>query len=171
MLDIGWPELVVILVVALIVIGPKDLPRVLHTVGKWVRKARALSREFQNSIDDMVREADLEDVRKQAQQLRQMNLKNELEKTIDPTGALKNAFDPSAPSSSQPTSAKPVGTGRPDDVPSETASGDGPLPPEGATADRTAKAIGAAPPGGMDPDHRSDPPVPDDAQAATGKRA
>jgi len=92
MLDIGWPELVVILIVALVVIGPKDLPRALHTVGKWVRKARLLAREFQSSVDDMVRQAELEDLRKQVNQLRRTDLSAEIEKTVDPHGAVREAL-------------------------------------------------------------------------------
>src|SRR6185437_1492951 len=49
--DIGWPELLLIGAVALVVIGPKDLPRALRIAGYWVRRARSMSREFQNSVD------------------------------------------------------------------------------------------------------------------------
>jgi len=94
MFDIGWSEIAVIVVVALIVIGPKDLPRVLKTVGIWVRKARMLTRDFQNSVDEMIREADMEDVRRQATELRNLNIAREVEKTIDPSGSLRDAFDP-----------------------------------------------------------------------------
>ena len=94
MLDIGWSEIAVIVVVALIVIGPKDLPKVLKTVGIWVRKARMLTRDFQNSVDEMIRDADLEDVRRQATELRNINIGREVEKTIDPSGSLRDAFDP-----------------------------------------------------------------------------
>jgi sec-independent protein translocase protein TatB len=94
MLDIGWSEIAVIVVVALIVIGPKDLPKVLKTIGIWVRKARMLTRDFQNSVDEMIREADMEDVRRQATELRNFNIGREVEKTIDPSGSLRDAFDP-----------------------------------------------------------------------------
>jgi sec-independent protein translocase protein TatB len=94
MLDIGWSEIAVIVVVALIVIGPKDLPKVLKTIGIWVRRARMLTRDFQNSVDEMIREADLEDVRRQATELRNINIGREVEKTIDPSGSLRDAFDP-----------------------------------------------------------------------------
>src|SRR5437868_13575255 len=57
--DIGWSELLVIGVVALVFIGPKDLPRALRVAGYWFRKARTLSREFQNSVDQMIREAEI----------------------------------------------------------------------------------------------------------------
>ncbi|WP_119678296.1 Sec-independent protein translocase protein TatB [Indioceanicola profundi] len=92
MFDIGWPELFVIAVVALVVIGPKDLPRVLHTVGKWVRKARSLARDFQSSVDDMVREAELDDLRKQMQQARSLNVRDQVEKAIDPKGQLRDSL-------------------------------------------------------------------------------
>jgi sec-independent protein translocase protein TatB len=68
MFDIGWSELAVIAVVALIVIGPKDLPKVLRTAGYWMRKVRAMASEFQTSIEQMAREADLEDLRKQVEE-------------------------------------------------------------------------------------------------------
>ncbi|MQP67804.1 twin-arginine translocase subunit TatB [Niveispirillum sp. SYP-B3756] len=89
MFDIGWSEIAVIAVVALVVIGPKDLPKALHTVGKWVAKARSLAREFQNNVDDMVRQAELDELRKQVEQARSFNLNQELEKAIDPDGKLR----------------------------------------------------------------------------------
>jgi Tat protein translocase TatB subunit len=63
--DIAWPELVLIGVVALVFIGPKDLPRALRVAGYWFGKARTLSREFQNSVDQMIREAELDEMREQ----------------------------------------------------------------------------------------------------------
>lgn len=59
MLDIGFMEIVVIGALALIVVGPKDLPGLLRTVGQFVGKARAMAREFQRTMDDAAREADL----------------------------------------------------------------------------------------------------------------
>lgn len=92
MLDIGWSEIAVIAVVALLVIGPKDLPRALATVGKWVRKARMLAREFQSNVDEMVRQSELEDLRKQVDEARSFNLKTQFEKAVDPDGGLRDAF-------------------------------------------------------------------------------
>lgn len=119
MLDIGWSELLIIAVIALFVIGPKDLPKALRTLGTWVRKARLLAREFQNSVDDMIREAELEDARKQVEELRRLNPRRELEKAIDPSGELRGSLDPAAGPADQP--AKPV-------------------PPPAATADKTVAA-------------------------------
>ncbi len=97
MLDIGWTELLLIAVVTIVVVGPKDLPKVLRTVGYWVRKARSLAGEFQGHIDDMIREAELEDVRKKALELRTGNLSQTVETSIDPDGRLRTAFDMAAP--------------------------------------------------------------------------
>lgn len=65
MFDIGSTELLLIAVVALLVIGPKDLPRVLNTVGKWISKARAMTGHIRSGIETMAREAELEDMEKQ----------------------------------------------------------------------------------------------------------
>ena len=64
MFDIGYSELLVIAIVALVVIGPKDLPRVMRTVGQWVGRARGMARHFRSGIDTMMREAELEEMEK-----------------------------------------------------------------------------------------------------------
>jgi len=92
--DIGWPELMLIGVVALVVIGPKDLPRALKVAGFWVRKARMLSREFQGSIEQMIREAELDDMRQQLKKATEFDLEKEFNKTVDPTGSLAESIRP-----------------------------------------------------------------------------
>ena len=94
LLDIGWPELMLIGVIALVVIGPKDLPRAMRVAGFWIRKARSLSREFQNSVDQMIREAELEDVRKELREATQFDIDHEIHSTIDPTGELHHSISP-----------------------------------------------------------------------------
>ena len=64
MFDIGYTELLVIAIVALVVIGPKDLPRVMRTVGQWVGRARGMARHFRSGIDTMMRETELEEMEK-----------------------------------------------------------------------------------------------------------
>ncbi|MDO8979424.1 MAG: Sec-independent protein translocase protein TatB, partial [Afipia sp.] len=64
MFDIGWSELVVIGVVALIAIGPKELPGVLRTVGQWMGKARRMASEFQGQFNEAMREAEMADLKK-----------------------------------------------------------------------------------------------------------
>jgi sec-independent protein translocase protein TatB len=72
MLDIGWTELLLIGAVALIVVGPKDLPRMMRTLGQYVGKAKAVAREFQRSMDDAAREAELDDLKKIADPLKDL---------------------------------------------------------------------------------------------------
>lgn len=93
MLDIAWSELMLIAVVALVVIGPKDLPKAIYTLGKWVRKARLVARDFQGHLDDMMREAELDELRKEALKVRDTNIQKMVENTVDPKGELKTAFD------------------------------------------------------------------------------
>jgi sec-independent protein translocase protein TatB len=63
-------HIIILLAVALIVVGPKDLPRLMHMVGKWVGKARGLASEFKKSFDDMARETELDELRKEIEGLR-----------------------------------------------------------------------------------------------------
>jgi sec-independent protein translocase protein TatB len=65
MFDIGWSELVVIGVVALIVIGPKELPAVLRAIGHWTTKIRRMAGEFQSQFQEAMREAEMSDLKKQ----------------------------------------------------------------------------------------------------------
>lgn len=64
MFDIGAAELLVIVIVAVLVIGPKDMPRAMRTAGRWIGKVRRVSAHFRTGIDAMVREAELEDMEK-----------------------------------------------------------------------------------------------------------
>ena len=129
MFDIGWSEMAVILMVALIVIGPKDLPRVARTVGKWTGKARGMAREFQRSFDDMAREAELQDIKAEMDKLSRVDVRHRLEETIDPEGELRRSLE------------APVGAD-PDDDPHEGADED-PIhdEPPAATVAATATAL------------------------------
>lgn len=92
MFDIGWQELFIVAILAIIVVGPKDLPRVLKTVMGLVRKGKGMAREFQSGVDEMVREADLDDLKKEAQSLKSMDFAKEMENTIDPTGDISKSI-------------------------------------------------------------------------------
>jgi sec-independent protein translocase protein TatB len=82
--DIGWPEFMVIGIVALVVIGPKDLPAALRVAGYWVRKARSLSREFHSSVEQMMREVELHEVQNELRKATEIDLDHEFNKIIDP---------------------------------------------------------------------------------------
>ena len=64
MFDIGWPELMLVMVVALVVIGPKDLPAAIRTVTTILRKMRGMAADFQSGLDDIVREAGVDEVKR-----------------------------------------------------------------------------------------------------------
>jgi sec-independent protein translocase protein TatB len=76
MFDVGWTELLVIGIVALIVIGPRELPKTLRTVGQMMTKVRRMASEFQGQFNDAIREAELDELRKEAEKL--TNIKNPL---------------------------------------------------------------------------------------------
>ncbi|HYN39219.1 MAG TPA: Sec-independent protein translocase protein TatB [Rhodospirillales bacterium] len=94
MFDIGWAELFVIAVVALIVVGPKDLPKVLRSAARVMQKARGMSREFQNGLAEIAREAEFDDIKRKMQGAARFDLGDELRKSVDPTGKLSADFDP-----------------------------------------------------------------------------
>ena len=70
MFDIAWSELFVIMVVALVVVGPKDLPKLMRTAGQWASRARAMADQFRRSFDEMARHAELDELRNQVNQLK-----------------------------------------------------------------------------------------------------
>ena len=92
--DLSMTELMLIGVVALVVIGPKDLPKALRVAGFWVKKARTLSREFQTSVEQMMREAELDEMRKEFKKASEFNIEKEFHNTIDPTGSLAESLQP-----------------------------------------------------------------------------
>ena len=143
MFDIGWAELMVIGSLALIVVGPRDLPKLLRSLGQYVAQARGMAREFQRSMEDAAREADisqLKGVRDAANDLRSLN-KLPFE-TIRPAPAAKAA--PKAPASGAPTAA-PAAPPAPPVAPPPAQSID--LKPLSDPAPPIATPAGAAPSG------------------------
>jgi sec-independent protein translocase protein TatB len=97
MLDLSWGEIVLIGAVAVIFIGPKELPNAVRTMGKFMGKARTMAREFQNNVDDMIREADLDEVKKQVQSVQNVTtggLSGAIQNAIDPKGEIQKALAP-----------------------------------------------------------------------------
>ncbi len=100
MLDIGGSELLVIALVLILVVGPKDLPRLLRTAGRFMAKMRGMTREFQRSIDDMAREADIADMRKELNSvsdtvsgsISESDVTKKVEESLDSTGILRDAM-------------------------------------------------------------------------------
>jgi sec-independent protein translocase protein TatB len=69
----SWSHILIMLVVALVVVGPKDLPRLMNMAGKWAGKARAMAAEFRRSFDEMARESELAELRKEIDNLKKNN--------------------------------------------------------------------------------------------------
>jgi sec-independent protein translocase protein TatB len=97
MFDIGWSELLLIGIVALIVIGPKDLPKVLRALGTMMSKVRSMASEFQGQFQDAMRDAELADLKKEAEKL-----------ASTATGAIQNPMQSIQNSIEQPTQLQPT---------------------------------------------------------------
>jgi sec-independent protein translocase protein TatB len=96
MFDLGWDEMAVIAVLALIVLGPKELPNALRTMSMVMKNARKLASEFQSGVNDIIREADLEEARKKLNEIQTLNkgqIQDAIQKAVDPTGEVKSAFN------------------------------------------------------------------------------
>lgn len=117
MFDIGWSELLLVGVLALVFVGPKDLPRVMRTAGKYVGKMRAMAREFQQSFEDLARESELEELRKQVAELRNQSMAPlaDLRQSVEAAGeAHKPLPDAEAPAPEAPAEA--LSARLPDDI-------------------------------------------------------
>lgn len=93
MLGFSWPEIGVILMVALVVIGPKDLPAAIRTASAGLRKMRGLASEFQGHVQELMREADLADVGEDLRKLRNFDLGSTIERHVDPEGNIRDTFN------------------------------------------------------------------------------
>ena len=93
MFGFSWSEIIIIAVVALVVVGPKDLPRAMRTAARWMRAGQKLAREFQSHVDELVREAELEELREKVQKAATTPLSSHVEAIIDPDRELKSALD------------------------------------------------------------------------------
>src|SRR3712207_4858313 len=106
MFDLAWSEIALIGVVALVVIGPKDLPEAIRGVARGVQKLRRMAAEFQTHADKLLREAKLDEVRGQINEgrsavndIRSFDLRTEVERTVDADGSIRRTFqdDPLKP--------------------------------------------------------------------------
>ena len=91
MFDIGWSELVIIGVVALIVIGPKELPGVLRMTGQWIGKVRRMASDFQGQFQEAMREAEMSDLKQQVDEL--AGTTRDLTSDFDPIGSMNDTFE------------------------------------------------------------------------------
>jgi sec-independent protein translocase protein TatB len=136
MFDIGWSEMLIIGVVALVVIGPKELPGALKTFAYWMKQARKLAREFQSGIDDMIRTAELDEAKKAVEDARR-KLNRDIENAVDPTGEVKQALSDNA--TKTPTPSIPVSPPKP-------AITNGNTPPEAGSGQAASEGTPASAP-------------------------
>ena len=151
MFDFAWSEIAVLGVIALVVIGPKDLPKALKTAGFMVRRARGMAREFQNSVDDMIRDSELQDIREQAAKAAGVDLNQALHDAVDPGGEIRSAM-------AEPLGGAPLAQEAPPPPPMVEGSAIGELPVE--TAEAPAHSI--LKPEDVKPLEGPDQPVPPD---------
>ncbi|WP_292227773.1 Sec-independent protein translocase protein TatB, partial [Mesorhizobium sp.] len=128
MFEVGWSELLVIAVVMIVVVGPKDLPNMLRTFGRTAAKLRAMAGDFQKQFNEALKEAELDDVKSSIDSLRSLNPMNEVRKQLNPFEQAaadvragvdtmmkpKPAADPAAAAPDTPQPAEPLKNGATD---------------------------------------------------------
>ncbi len=93
MFDIGWQELFIVATLALIVVGPKELPRAIRNITGLLRKARLMARDFQEGIDDVVREADLNEIKENFETLADGDIDQKISNANDPISGLTSNLE------------------------------------------------------------------------------
>lgn len=138
MLGLDWSELALIAVIAVVVIGPKDLPDAVRNIAKGIQKLRRMAGEFQTHVDEVVREAKLEDVRNQINEIRSFDFRSTVERELDSDGTLRKTFneDPIGNPLKEAFESKPATDGGaivtppPNAAPSATDTQAAPVQPE-----------------------------------------
>ena len=82
MFDLSWSHILIVLIVALVVVGPKDLPKLMRIVGRWVGKARAMADQFRKSFDEMARQSELDELRQEIEALRTQRPLADIQNTL-----------------------------------------------------------------------------------------
>jgi sec-independent protein translocase protein TatB len=146
MFDIGWGELLVIGIVALVAIGPKELPTVMRTVGQWTAKLRRMAAEFQNQFHEAMREAELADLKKQVDD---MTTEVRSYGSFDPVSEVRREFEKTQSQienamTTQPAAEKAAPETSAENVSSAGTSATDPVP----ALDAPSAAADSAAPGG-----------------------
>jgi sec-independent protein translocase protein TatB len=159
MFDISWTEFLLIGVVALIFIGPKELPAVLRTLGQWTRRIRSMAADFQNQFQEAMREAEMADLKKQvddiAHDIKSYDPLKDVRSDIEAAGRdIQSSLEKPATEGAASEAAAPDTPALPD----AAVPAIGPVAPEAVTeADKPIQAVGAV---------EADAPAPDDARDA-----
>lgn len=180
MFDIGWTEMLVIAVVMIVVVGPKDLPKMLRTFGKTTAKLRAMAGDFQKQFNEALKEAELDDVKKSVDSLRSLNPATEIKKQLNPfekaaadVRAGLDTLKPKQPEPASPVAAanEPLKSGAAA-MPGEAATPLASMPTAATPAASTpAPAVAAAAATGSAAAVQPAAAAPDSARAAAPKKA
>ncbi|MGR6465714.1 Sec-independent protein translocase protein TatB [Rhizobium sp. PAMB 3182] len=154
MLDIGWTELLVIAVVLIVVVGPKDLPPMLRAFGKMTSKLRGMAGEFRQQFDEALKEADMEDVGKAVRDLKSLNPANTIREAMSPLrdagnsirSDLQKATSATAPKAEDPIVMPDPAVSLPSDPPPIMASPEPAPSPEPAKPEPAKTETAAAEP-------------------------
>lgn len=144
----SWSHILILLTVALVVVGPKDLPRLMNMAGKWMGKARNMANEFKKSFDEMARQSELDELRAEIEKLKTddpvadatKDLNHEIQRTLNPVDT-GNAVDTGTQSPAETAEAPPPRSG--EYQVSESASP--PAEPQLAEPETATKPEAAAP--------------------------
>ncbi len=137
-MEVGWSEMLVIAIVMIVVVGPKDLPKMLRSFGRTTAKLRQMAGDFQKQFNEALEEAELDDVKKTVDDLKDLNPATQIRKHINPfekaasdVRAGLNSLNPtvaSAPPASEPRAAEPLKNG-PTEMPAAMTEPAEPKPP------------------------------------------
>lgn len=151
MFDVGWSELLLIGVVALIVVGPEDLPRMFHALGRMTAKARAMAREFSSAMEDAAKQSGIKDATKGLEEVRSLTSRKSLGlDALDRAATRFEKWDPTLPKANasakpdpaQPEPATPAPAAKPEAPAVTAAAAPAPTPPADAEPGRRSlKAV------------------------------
>jgi sec-independent protein translocase protein TatB len=174
MFDIGWSELVVIAVVALIAIGPKELPGVLRMVGQWMGKARKMAAEFQGQFQEAMREAEMADLKKSFDEVKEAatgfaggNVMTSLQKDVGDALRIDDIDKPAVSASDAPAIEPPVATSAIDTTATDTPVTSASDAPVTSASDAPVTSASDAPATPTTPE----PPIPETFTAADAHAA
>jgi sec-independent protein translocase protein TatB len=162
MFDIGWSELLLIGIVTLIVIGPKELPGALRTLGQWMTKVRRMASEFQNQFQDAIREAELAELKKEVDE---MTAKASNFTQFDPLEDVRRDIEKAA-GDLPPFDAVAEGRATPSTPPPAVDAPASAVPVAPPSAEPSAPAPPPAPPASEPPAAAADAAKPDAGRAA-----
>ena len=134
MFDMGWWELGIVGLMMILVLGPKELPHAMRSIARFMRKARRLASEFQGHMDDLIKEADLDEVKQSVRSLKNQDVGAMIGNAIDPTGEFKKELDGTLSDARREINEIKSAAG-----PSPTASPDVPAPQADSKPEETSE--------------------------------